>query len=50
MATINKRVGLPQATVINGVDAGGAMVARILYGYENVMPFTDTHRHFSKPS
>jgi len=37
MATINKRVGLPQAMVINGVDAGGAMTAMINAGFENIM-------------
>jgi len=37
MATVNKRVGLPQAMVINGVDAGGNMVARIQEGFDNVM-------------
>jgi len=37
MVTINKRLGLPQAMVINGVDAGGAMTAMINAGYENIM-------------
>jgi len=37
MVTVNKRVGLPQAMVINGVDAGGAMTARIDAGFDNVM-------------
>jgi hypothetical protein len=37
MATVNKRVGLPQAVTINGVDAGGAMVARIQEGYDNIL-------------
>lgn len=37
MATVNKRVGLPQAITINGVDAGGAMTARIDAGFENIM-------------
>jgi len=37
MATVNKRVGLPQAVVINGVDAGGAMTAAINAGFENIM-------------
>jgi len=37
MATVNKRVGLPQATVINGVDAGGTMLAVINAGYDNLM-------------
>jgi len=37
MATVNKRVGLPQAIVINGVDTGGAMTARIDAGFDNIM-------------
>lgn len=37
MATVNKRVGLPQAVKINGVDAGGVMTARIDAGFENIM-------------
>jgi len=37
MVAVNKRVGLPQALVINGVDNGGAMTARILAGFENIM-------------
>jgi hypothetical protein len=37
MATVNKRVGSPQAFVINGVDAGGAMSANIQCGNENVL-------------
>lgn len=37
MATINKRVGIPQAFVINGVDAGGAMSASIQCGNENII-------------
>lgn len=37
MATVNKRVGLPQAVTINGVDAGGAMMARIDAGFDNIM-------------
>ena len=37
MATVNTRVGLPQAPVINGVDAGGKMTARIEQGFENVL-------------
>lgn len=37
MATVNKRVGLPQAFVINGIDAGGGMTAMINAGYENIL-------------
>jgi len=37
MATVNNRVGVPQAMVINGVDAGGTMSARINAGYDNIM-------------
>jgi len=37
MTTVNKRVGLPQAMVINGVDAGGAMTIRIDAGHDNIM-------------
>lgn len=37
MATINQRVGIPQATIINGVDTGGVMTAAILAGYDNIM-------------
>jgi len=37
MATVNMRVGLPQAVTINGVDAGGVMTARIDAGHDNVM-------------
>jgi len=37
MVTVNKRVGIPQAITINGVDAGGAMTARIDAGFDNVM-------------
>lgn len=37
MATVNKRVYSPQAVVINGVDAGGAMTAVIDSGYDNIM-------------
>jgi len=36
MATVNKRTGQPQAVVINGVDAGGAMSARISCGYDTI--------------
>lgn len=37
MVTVNKRVGIPTAFVINGVDAGGAMTAAINAGYDNIM-------------
>jgi len=37
MATVNNRVGIPQAFVINGVDAGGAMSAAIQAGYDNTV-------------
>ncbi|MBW2560475.1 MAG: hypothetical protein JRE40_06425 [Deltaproteobacteria bacterium] len=37
MTTVNKRVYGPQASVINGVDAGGLMTATIDSGYDNVM-------------
>lgn len=37
MTTVNKRVGLPQAVVINGIDAGGAMTATINAGYDNLL-------------
>ena len=37
MTTVNNRVGIPQAIVINGVDAGGAMTAAITAGYDNIM-------------
>jgi len=37
MATVNQRVGIPQAVAINGVDAGGAMQARIDAGFDNVI-------------
>ena len=36
MATVNNRVGLPQAIVINGIDTGGAMTARISAGYDTI--------------
>lgn len=36
MATVNNRVAIPQATVINGIDAGGAMTARINAGYDTI--------------
>jgi len=35
MATVNKRKKKLYAVTINGVDVGGAMSARISYGYEN---------------
>ena len=38
MATVNKRAGLPQAIVINGVDTGGTMTIAIQAGYDNIMP------------
>lgn len=37
MATVNKRVKIPQAITINGVDAGGVMTARIDAGFDNIM-------------
>lgn len=37
MTTVNKRVKIPLATVINGIDAGGAMTAVITEGYENII-------------
>ncbi len=37
MVTVNERVKIPQASVINGVDAGGVMTAVITEGFENVM-------------
>ena len=37
MATINKRVRRPQANVVNGVDAGGMMTARIQKGYDEIV-------------
>ncbi len=37
MATVNKRLYSPQAVVINGVDAGGAMTAAIDSGYDNIL-------------
>jgi len=37
MVTVNQRVGVPQAHVINGVDAGGAMTAVISAGFDNIM-------------
>jgi len=35
MTTVNERVLIPQVSVINGVDAGGTMQARIEQGFEN---------------
>ncbi len=37
MAAVNKRLYGPQAQVINGVDAGGAMSILIDEGYENII-------------
>ena len=37
MATVNQRTGVPQAMVINGVDAGGAMLAHINEGYDRII-------------
>jgi len=37
MATINNRALVPQASTINGVDAGGLMQARIQQGFDNVI-------------
>jgi len=37
MATVNKRTKIVQAAVINGVDAGGLMSARIGCGYDQVL-------------
>jgi hypothetical protein len=37
MVAVNKRVGLPQALAINGVDTGGIMTARIDAGFDNPM-------------
>lgn len=37
MATVNKRVGIPQAVAINGVDAGGVMRAEIQAGYDQIV-------------
>lgn len=37
MTTVNERVGIPQAAIINGVDAGGIMTAAISAGYDNIM-------------
>lgn len=40
MATVNKRVAIPQAMVINGIDAGGAMSIAIQAGHDNVIQTT----------
>jgi hypothetical protein len=37
MATVNNRVKRPQAVVINGVDNGGLMTARITAGFDQVL-------------
>ncbi|MFA5187044.1 MAG: hypothetical protein WC551_11230 [Patescibacteria group bacterium] len=37
MATVNKRTKMVLDTVINGVDAGGPMTARIQAGYETIL-------------
>ncbi|MDH4203610.1 MAG: hypothetical protein OEV87_12060, partial [Phycisphaerae bacterium] len=37
MTTVNNRVKIIQAAVINGVDTGGAMSAQITAGYDNVV-------------
>jgi len=37
MATVNNRVFMPQATVINGVSVGGATTVRISAGFENII-------------
>lgn len=59
MVAVNKRVGVPQATAINGVDAGGVMTARIQEGYENPVrsapdgaevPFIDREVQFVRGS
>lgn len=59
MATTNNRVGLPQATVINGIDAGGTMTARIEEGYDDIIrsapdgvevPFKDREVQFVRGS
>jgi len=36
-ATVNNRVGLPRGVLINGIDAAGAMTARINAGYDNIL-------------
>jgi len=40
MATVNQRVKTPQGVVINGVDAGGAMQARINCGHDSIIQST----------
>jgi len=37
MTAVNERVGVIQAVAINGVDAGGAMSARIQAGYDEIL-------------
>jgi hypothetical protein len=37
MALVNNRVGKPQAYVINGIDAGGAMSMAIQEGYDEII-------------
>lgn len=37
MATVNKRIYKPQAMVINGVNQGGLMQARIQEGYDTIL-------------
>ena len=37
MTTVNQRVGVIQASVINGIDAGGTMSARIQAGYDEII-------------
>lgn len=37
MATVNKRVRMPVAAVINGIDAGGLMNCLISAGYDNIL-------------
>lgn len=36
-ATVNNRIGKPQAISINGIDAGGLMTANIQKGFDNIM-------------
>ena len=55
MTTVNQRIGAPVDMVINGVDAGGMMSARIQAGYDNLLssepdglavPVSDREIHF----
>lgn len=46
MATVNKRVKLPVAAVINGIDAGGLMACRISAGYDNILESAPDGLHF----